>query len=117
MVLPERLERLRKALLEEQSRLREDLETLQPDLLGSDTNAGVGNHPAEDASMTYEQEALVSMRRNQEATLERVERALRRMDEGTYGTCERCGQDIDYARLKAQPYAILCMDCQRIAEQ
>lgn len=35
------------------------------------------------------------------------------MDAGTYGTCERCGNEIEPARLEALPYATLCMDCKR----
>jgi DnaK suppressor protein len=38
------------------------------------------------------------------------------MDEGAYGRCERCGDVIDFARLKAVPQASLCMSCQRQAE-
>jgi RNA polymerase-binding transcription factor DksA len=39
------------------------------------------------------------------------EAALRRIDEGTYGTCAACGQPISSERLKALPYAITCIDC------
>jgi DnaK suppressor protein len=117
MLTPERLQRLRDELLAEKKGLQQDLENLRPDQLVNDTNSGVGNHPAEDALLTETQEEIVSMRRGQEYNLSMVDRALRRMDEGTYGTCERCGREIDYARLKAQPQAFLCLDCQRLAER
>jgi RNA polymerase-binding transcription factor DksA len=42
-----------------------------------------------------------------------VERALGRIDAGTYGACERCGKPIDPARLEARPWALLCMDCKQ----
>ncbi len=116
MLSAERMERLRQALLTERSRLHEDLDNLQPNQSSMDTNSGVGNHPAEDASLTYEQAALLSLRRNDEATLPEVEHALQRMQRGTYGVCERCGREIDFARLKAKPHARLCMDCQKLAE-
>jgi DnaK suppressor protein len=116
MLSPDRLERLRRALLEERDRLRKDLEGLRPDLLAGYAGAGVGNHMAEDASLTYEQETLLSLRRSHEATLEDVEKALRKLATGTYGVCERCGQEIDFARLKAKPYATLDMNCQKLAE-
>jgi DnaK suppressor protein len=46
-----------------------------------------------------------------------IERALSEIDAGGYGICNRCGQLIDYRRLKARPTAVLCVDCQRKQEQ
>jgi RNA polymerase-binding protein DksA len=46
-----------------------------------------------------------------------IERALREIDTGGYGICNRCGQEIDPKRLKARPTAILCIECQRKQEQ
>lgn len=117
MLSPERLQRLRDQLLEEQKGLQEDLDNLRPDLLVTDTNSGVGNHPAEDADLTWQQEQIVSLRLNQQNMLDRIKHALKQMDDGTYGICERCGREIDFARLKAQPHATRCMDCQRVAER
>ena len=48
--------------------------------------------------------------------VEAVERALRRIDDGTYGTCATCGCEIAYDRLKAHPAATRCVDCQRLRE-
>jgi DnaK suppressor protein len=48
-----------------------------------------------------------------EAGLERTERALAKLDEGTYGACDHCGQPIAERRLEAMPDVILCMDCAR----
>ena len=49
--------------------------------------------------------------------LERVEEAIKRMDNGTYGICESCKKKIPQARLEALPYAALCIECQRIEEK
>ena len=49
--------------------------------------------------------------------LERIDEALERMEEGTYGTCERCGEAIDPARLEAIPYAIRCVRCEEAEEE
>ena len=46
-----------------------------------------------------------------------VEDALRRITEGTYGTCAECGERISPARLEADPAVALCIDCQRRAEE
>ena len=45
-----------------------------------------------------------------------VKRALARIEDGTYGECARCGEDIAPARLDARPEAALCIDCARLAE-
>jgi DnaK suppressor protein len=50
------------------------------------------------------------------ANLRWVNRALTKMDLGTYGTCERCGNEIPIERLDALPWAILCVECARKGE-
>ncbi len=77
---------------------------------------GLGNHMAEDATAAFDQAATVSLRRGHERTLAQVESALHRMADESYGRCERCDDEIDFARLKAVPQATLCMNCQRLAE-
>jgi len=49
--------------------------------------------------------------------LRALEAALERMAEGSYGSCGDCGQDIPYARLKVEPAALRCIDCQRVHEK
>jgi len=50
------------------------------------------------------------------ADLKRINRALQRIDEKTYGSCEVCGANIPEARLRALPFAELCVDCKRAEE-
>lgn len=50
-------------------------------------------------------------------TLKNVEYALERLEQGTYGTCEECGQEIKKKRLQALPFARYCVDCQREKEK
>lgn len=76
-------------------------------------HAGYGNHMADDASEVFEQEKNLALQRNLEELLGKVERALRRYDQGTYGQCEDCGQAIDPARLEALPYAVHCLPCKQ----
>ena len=49
------------------------------------------------------------------SNLHDVDRALAKMDAGTYGTCERCGNPITEERLEAIPWALLCIDCKKLA--
>lgn len=50
-------------------------------------------------------------------TLLKIDEALRKLDEGTYGSCEDCGEEISEARLKILPFAIYCIDCQEKREK
>jgi DnaK suppressor protein len=115
MLSPERLERLRRSLIEQQASLRQQL--LGLDSVPQEVTVGLSNHMAEDATLAFEQATAVSLRRGRGATLEQVEQALQRMAVGKYGICERCGDEIDFARLKAVPYATLCLYCQRLVER
>ena len=44
-----------------------------------------------------------------------IDKALAKIEDGTYGTCERCGKPIGAERLEALPYAELCIDCKRLS--
>jgi DnaK suppressor protein len=114
MLTSERIARLRRYLLEEQESLHQQLTSLENSV--QEANVGLGNHMAEDATAAFDQATAVSLRRGHQLALKEVESALHRMDEGIYGCCERCGNDIDFARLKAVPQTTLCMACQRQAE-
>jgi RNA polymerase-binding transcription factor len=114
MLSPTRIERLRKLLLDEQQELRREIANATA--TSDDVNIGLGNHMAEDATAAFDQAAAVSLRRGAERTLDQVDEALERMEAGTYGFCDRCGGEIDFARLKAIPQATLCMSCQKLAE-
>ncbi len=49
--------------------------------------------------------------------LEKIEQALVRLNEGRYGLCEECEEEIGFARLKARPVATLCIDCKEVEER
>ena len=66
------------------------------------------------ASQVFEQQRDLALRDRNQDHLEQVEAALRRLDEGTFGACVRCGRPIAAERLEALPWAAHCIDCQRI---
>ena len=78
---------------------------------------GLGNHMADDGTEAFDQAAGLALHLNEQSLLAQVEDALARMEKGTYGPCERCGEEIDYARLEAIPYATLCIRCQQHLEE
>ena len=71
---------------------------------------------ADQASEGYRKEFLYSLSDSERDTLIQVEEALRRMDEGTYEECSSCGEKIPLPRLKAIPWATLCIECQERQE-
>ena len=106
-------------------RLRERLETergevrRQLDDLGARRDAEGIEDPeldegfADAGQAAAERANLLTLVRSLRDTLHDVEQALARMDSGTYGLCERCGQPIGDERLEALPAARLCMNCKR----
>jgi RNA polymerase-binding transcription factor DksA len=74
-------------------------------------------HQADTATETFNRERDLSILEQVEAELADVEHALRRLDDGTYGSCEACGRPIDEARLEAMPEARFCVDDQAKAER
>jgi DnaK suppressor protein len=77
----------------------------------------VSQHPADVGTETFDRERDLSILEQVEAELVDVERALERLDDGSYGTCEACGKPIDDARLEARPEARLCREDQEAAER
>ena len=74
-------------------------------------------HQADMGTETFEREKDLSILEQVEAELAAVEHALRRLDDGTYGTCEVCGTPIPDERLEAMPAARLCLEHQAEAER
>lgn len=78
---------------------------------------GLGNHLAEDGSNVQEQERILAVSGDLTNILTQVDAALQRMDERTFGICQRCGQQVDPERLEAFPYVAYCIECQTILER
>jgi DnaK suppressor protein len=78
----------------------------QSDLSG---DVGVDDESADAGTATFEREKELSIEQNVRDLIQKIDRALKRIDEGTYGICERCGKPIEKARIKALPYVDLCI--------
>jgi RNA polymerase-binding transcription factor DksA len=79
--------------------------------------SSVDQHQADVGTETFEREKDLSILEQVDAELADVEHALKRLDDGTYGTCEVDGKPIPEERLEAMPAARLCMEHQVEAEQ
>ena len=111
-------EKFRKLLLRERERLEAERKAAAADLAedGSELS-DYDNHPADSATDTYERTKNYALDENYREIVERIDEALRKIDEGSYGTCDRCNGPINPERLRAIPYATLCIECQGIIER
>ena len=108
------LDDLRERLITEQAELQEQLMTIEEQTFAtsqSDLSGEVSfdEENADAGTFTFERERDLSIENNVRDLMRKIERALARMDEGTYGICSRCGKPIEKARLKALPYVDLCI--------
>jgi DnaK suppressor protein len=97
--------------------LHEDHPRDLEDETGEIAGRGGDNHLGDMASVTFDRELDEGLEEGAQQTLEQIDRALARLDDGTYGTCERCGKPIPEDRLRARPWATLCIDDQRLADR
>ncbi len=111
-------------------RLRGDVRQLTSEALGSGRQdlgsaSKSPTHMAELGSDTFEQDFALSLVENDQETLKAIDEALSRIDEGTYGTCEKCQEDgktparsiIRKTRLRAIPFARNCVNCESQLER
>ena len=72
------------------------------------------NHPSDIASETIEVEKGRALEANERALLDKIDDAVRAIDEGSYGKCQKCGKEIDKERLDFLPYALNCIECEDV---
>ena len=111
----------RARLLEARGRLTNAVDFLErenPGSLGDELGepTGLDNHLGDTASATYDRELDEGLEEGAQQTLQDIDDALRKIEDGTYGTCEVCGKPIAPERLTAIPWARLCIDDQRRAQ-
>ncbi|HEX5156727.1 MAG TPA: TraR/DksA C4-type zinc finger protein [Ktedonobacterales bacterium] len=80
-------------------------------------SGGTRGHSAEEAGAMADAERSDLVLGNSRTLLEQVRAALQRLDDGTYGFCQRCGKPIEARRLEALPYAEYDLECQEIVER
>jgi RNA polymerase-binding transcription factor len=73
--------------------------------------------PTDRASLESDRNFLLRIRDRERKLLAKIQEALKRIDEGTFGICQECGEEISESRLKARPVATLCVECKRKQER
>jgi RNA polymerase-binding protein DksA len=115
----EELAEVRVDLVREITERRADYDRAMTELhlLQQTSGDGAGDDQADAGSKTFEREQELSIANNRRDLLLQMERAMERLDKGTYGHCESCSQPIMKARLQAFPSATLCVRCKQREER
>ena len=112
------VEHFRTQLLEERKRVVDAIDNIHaenPGSLGDETDepSFQDNHLGDIATATFDREMASTLEDNSTHVLSEIDAALARIDAGTFGTCQACGKPIDEERLKALPWATLCIEDKR----
>jgi RNA polymerase-binding transcription factor len=115
-------EQLRQRMLEERQRVVDAIDNIHaenPGSIGEETEETTfqDNHLGDIATATFDREMASTLEDNSTHVLTEIDAALKRIDEGTFGVCTRCGKPISAERLEALPWATLCIDDKRKQER
>ncbi|WP_406728025.1 TraR/DksA C4-type zinc finger protein [Streptomyces sp. GD-15H] len=116
---PEEVEAARAELGTEVLRLREEISSSERSLAGlmRDSGDGAGDDQADTGTKNITREHELALAANAREMLTQYEHAMQRLDAGTYGLCENCGNPIGKARMQAFPRATLCVECKQKQER
>jgi DnaK suppressor protein len=109
-----RMAYIRGKLLETRRRL---LERMEAELIEPAEPAGVPGDPADMAHSASARETSYEIGSVESRAVAQIDYVLRRIDSGKYGVCEDCGKRIPPARLRAMPFAYLCVECKQRDER
>lgn len=111
------LDKARERLLSERVRVEREIQDIQESINESLQEATeeqpFDQHLADSASPTFARELDLTLADNERTLLALIDRALAKVDNGTYGVCDNCGRPIGESRLEIAPWATLCIDCKR----
>lgn len=119
----EELEGIKRQLLMKRRTLVGDIAALEGEALKKsrqDASGDLSNmpiHMADIGSDNFEQELMVGLMENDEGALRDIDDALDKIERGVFGHCESCSTKIGSARIRAIPYARLCIECKRLEEE
>ena len=114
---------IKKLLLAEREELQRQAAEIEESSFGSgqsDLSGDLASYDEESAdagTATFEREKDLSLSNNIRDLTEKIDHAMQLIEQGTYGLCERCGKPIEKARIKALPYATLCIKDKQAEER
>ena len=110
-------------LLKKKAQLAKGIEHIAKDALKTSQRDAAGDlsgyslHMADQATDNYDREFSLGLADGEQKVLHRIDAAIEKIEESTFGLCELCGKKISKVRLKAVPYAELCVPCQEKQEK
>jgi DnaK suppressor protein len=113
------IDEYRRLLLTLKKRIAGDLSDLEEEALRPSGGEAAGNlsdvpiHPADLGTENFDEEIAVTLLENEGRILSEINDALARIEQGTFGKCENCHQEISRDRLRVLPYARYCIRCAR----
>jgi len=122
MIASTELHNYRQRLLDLANRLDGDRSQLEDEALrpiGGESNGDLSNfpvHPADIGGHSFDEDVTLGLLRNEEQLLEEINAALSRIEQGSFGLCASCRHPIRKERLRALPYARLCVACSKARE-
>ncbi|MDL4821553.1 TraR/DksA family transcriptional regulator [Actinomadura opuntiae] len=114
---PAELAEVRAGLEEQIAALHREIAASAVQIAEGDISEGAGDDQADLGAKTYEREHELALAYNSQDLLAQMERAVQRMEAGTYGICESCVEPIGKARLQVFPRATLCVTCKQREER
>jgi DnaK suppressor protein len=113
------LAEVRQELEAEAAGLRQDISSAESEIAArlGDAVGDAGDDSADAGAKTFEREHELALTQNARELLAQTQRVLSKIDDGSYGVCESCGQPIGKARLQAFPRATLCVACKQREER
>jgi len=114
----DKIEHFRQLLINQKRDIEQTINTMKKNNTGTQGEyyptelSNYDNHPAELGTDLFHVEMNTALKVHEENVLKEIQDALERIDEGTFGKCEFCGNEISEERLEAIPYARLCIDCE-----
>ena len=119
----EELMKLKTQLETERAKIADGLSHIERDNLNRSQRDAAGDlsgyafHMADMATDNFDREFSLDLASNEQVLLNRIDEALKKIQDGSYGVCENCTKPIGFKRLKAVPYAKLCIKCKEDEEK
>jgi DnaK suppressor protein len=112
-----RYDELKRMLIERQREIMHEVQGKIRDVRaeGSDKDHNVLD-PGETSEVDIQEDIEFALIQMKSETLNKIDAALRRLEDGSYGDCFECGEEISEARLRALPFAVRCKDCEEARE-
>jgi len=108
-------ERYKKKLLEKKKEINHHLSEFYTE--SKEVETGIAQDVVDRAESSYTKEFLLSLSNKERKQLSLINEALKRIEKGTYGICQRCTQEIGKKRLEAIPWTPYCINCQEKEEE